>query len=277
MKYSTYIMLAAFCAGLVAVVVLALTLLASAEPWENSAMKLKGKSVSLTLPEFCHIDISIYSRGEKFILENFRGIEIVECDSIDAPAMSLSESINAMTETRMVGDTLYLSVDPSIVCDTINPKNMMFLEAADIHPIKVTVPAGMLKSIRNSSDAVYLSNFNARRIDASVKKAGRIVINNCTLDSLVSDSRHIAEIKLTDSKIAMVQLDNAPEDVSIKCTDATSAISKLRVAAKKSDTESALSLKKATVGKIEWIPLDSTTVLDLQLASPVTIISESGN
>lgn len=270
-------MLAAFCAGLVAVVVLALTVLASAEPWENSAIKLKGKSVSLTLPEFSHIDISIYSRGEKFILDNFRGIEIVECDSIDVPAMILPESINAMTDIRMTGDTLHLSVDPSIVCDTINPKNMMFFEATDIHPVTVTVPAGMLKSIRNSSDAVYLSEFNARRLNASVRKAGRIVINNCALDSLVSNSRHIAEIKLTDSKIAVIQLANAPEGVSIKCADTTSVISKLRVAAKKADTESSVSLKKATVGEIEWIPFDSTTVLELQLANPVTITSGIGN
>ena len=275
MKYSTYMMLAAFFAGLIAVIILILTVIASGEPWNDSTIQLKGKQVDVTMPQFKNLDISISLRGKNFRLENFRGIEILESDSVDSPVMTLSESIKAMTETRLVNDTMYLSVNPALVCDTINPKHTMFFETTDIHPVTITIPSGMLRSVNNNSDAVYLNGINTRRLDTSVKK-GRVVMNRCSVDSLVSDSRNISEIKLTDSKISVIQLNNAPKEAVVKCTDATSAISKLSVTAKKADTGCVLSLKKATVGEIEWNPYDSTTVLTLQLAKPVTVTTGSG-
>ena len=269
MKYSTYMMMAAFAAGLVIVITIAVTALASGEAWKDTSLLIKGKQVTVTLPSFSHADITVYKIGGKYALSGFRGIEIVESDSISAPVMTMREGLKAITQAKVTGDTLALNVDPAMLGDTVTGSNMIMLEVENIHPITITVPRGMLKSVDNHSEALYMTGFAAPRLDASMGSS-RMVMNRCDIDSLVSDSRHINELKLTESTINVVEMTDSPENMSVKCTDITSRVGKLKVKARNKCT---LGLKKANVGELEWIPADSAAELDLQVVRPIVMTS----
>ena len=68
----------------------------------------------------------------------------------------------------MTGDTLALNVDPAMLGDTVTGSNMIMLEVENIHPITITVPRGMLKSVDNRSEALYMTGFAVPRLDASM-------------------------------------------------------------------------------------------------------------
>lgn len=277
MKYSTYLMIGAFFAGLIITITIVVTILASGKPWSERSLTLKGDIVNIELPKFKYADIQIKSRSEKFILEKFRGIEIIESDTIQEPVMKLREGLNAMTQTVVINDTLKLTVDPGIVCDTLpDSRHAMFLTVDNIHPISIFVPKGMLKGFRNNSDAIYLSEISTTRINASVVN-GRVVLDNCDIDSLVSNSRSISEIKLTNSKIRIAALENGPKKATVNCTDKTSLIETLKISTKKADQKCSLKLGKANIGKLEWNPADTTSKLDLQIVRPILITSPTEN
>ncbi|MCM1094556.1 MAG: hypothetical protein NC421_11440 [Lachnospiraceae bacterium] len=268
MKYSTYMMMAAFAAGLVIVITIAVTALASGEAWKDTSLLIKGKQVTVTLPSFSHADITVYKTGGKYALSGFRGIEMVESDSISAPVMTMREGLKAITQAKVTGDTLVLNVDPAMLGDTTS-RILMNLEVENIHPITITVPRGMLKSVDNRSEALYMTGFAAPRLDASMG-SGRMVMNRCDIDSLVSDSRHINELKLTESTVKVVEMTDAPKNLSVNCTDMTSSVGKLKVKARNKCT---LGLKKANVGELEWIPADSSAELDLHVVRPIVMTS----
>lgn len=269
MKYSTYMMMAAFAAGLVIVITIAITALASGEAWKDSSLLIKGNQVTVTLPGFSHADINVATRGGKYMFSNFRGVEIVESDSISTPVMTMREGLKAMTQAKVTGDSLKLNVDPAIVSDTTLSHNFTILEVENIHPITIKVPRGMLKSVNNHSEALYMTDFSAPCITASIGN-GRMVMNRCNIDSLVSDSRHINELKLTESTVKVVEMTQAPKNISVKCTDMSSRVGKLKVKAKSKCT---LGLKKANVGELEWIPADSAAELDLHVTRPIVMTS----
>lgn len=261
-------MMAAFAAGLVIVITIAITVLASGEVWKDSSLLIKGKQVTVTLPSFSHADITVYKTGGKYVLSGFRGIEMVESDSISAPIMTMREGLKTITQANVTGDTLKLNVDPTMESDTAS-RTLMRLEVENIHPITITVPRGMLKSVNNRSEALYMRDFTAPRITASIG-SGRMVMNRCNIDSLVSDSHLINELKLTESTVKVVDMTDAPTNLSVNCTDMASRVEKLKVTARNKCT---LGLKKANVGVLEWIPADSAAELDLRTVKPILMTS----
>ncbi len=272
MKYSTYIMIAAFSAGLICSIIIAITILSTGEPWQSEAIHLNGKTIDVRLPEFKYADISIYTRGEKYYVDNFRGIEITECDTLNSPIMQLPEGLNAILRHNVANDTLFLEVDPAIVCDTIKSRHTIMLRSQDIHPITIFIPKGSLKGVKNISYAVYFSHVVAPTIDVQAVNS-RIVLDGCVIDTIRSDNRHIREIKLSDSHINVLQLNNGTKSAAIVCTDNASSIKKLTVKAPKSVKRCELSLDKANIGEFEWCPADSTTELNLRITKPLLITS----
>lgn len=268
MKTSTYLIIAAFIAGIVAVVTFLAMVLFTGESRDNENVMLTEGTVVRQLPQFSTVSVTVYPRGEKYFLTKFRGIEIVESDTVSSPLLKIGDGLDPMTVARVESDTLFVEINPDLVYNSGNTRYVKFIETSDIHPVALIVPRGMVRSISNVSSALYLTRFISSGLDVDIR-SGRLVMNRCSIDTLVSGNRKIEELKLTNSIVGVARTTSAPSDLKVVCTDMQSRIGTLEVsAAKKRKCE--LNLRKANVTTFRWLPEDTTATLSLDVRAAMT-------
>lgn len=233
MKKTTYMMIALFFLGIVAMFILVAYSAARYEKEKRIEMDNRpviGAKAEISEPldgfscvEFCKEENSFY-----LDIKGFKGFAILESDTVSVPEFVAAADWMPYLRRSVDQGVLSVSIDRDSIVKTLmgdDYKNRYnCVEAVDFVIATIKVPHGMLKDVRSDMGeiTVYLDSVRAGKIRSDIRH--RLVLNRSRIDTLESVNKKMRELTLDGSAIGMLELKDKGTGFTINFTDSTSTI-----------------------------------------------------
>ncbi len=269
MKRTTYIMIGALVAGFLCVTAFCAYILSHRV--ELRQIDLGGEPAQIELPAFANLEVDTRIKGRVTYMGDLKGVAVEERDSLAAPYLLTIDAHKECIKPVMNGDTLNLIVNFNAIADTINSANVINFSDEGSWLVKVVVPKGSLRSIKNYWHSLSLKDFDAKAL--SIKTDNRLNLTSCRIDSLYCRSR-IERLKFDKSSVGYMLMTSAPYDGKIDCCDGSGEIGRLEI---KAHNSCDMDLSKANVRSLVWIPEKESAQLHIRNNGPYEINLPSGS
>lgn len=271
MKLTTYFITGAFAAGLVAIAAVCASVLSTGVEKSDEVITLTGEKQTVVLPERFN-RLSFVGPGDDDIqtdihIEHFDGIAITESDTASRSTLHAPAQWMRALEVSTLGDTLFVRLNPAM----IGTGEASFLSARkvtseDKWPISVTVPRGKLRGAQARINSLHLKNFHRGFFKTEVNF--RLLLTDCTFDSLRCASGEMRELKLSHSTVEYAHIRQPWHSLKVISENASDSIRLMKITGK--NTNCPVNLKDARIGTLVWDP-QGNAVLNLQLQNPLII------
>lgn len=270
MKKTTYIMLGAFLAGLIGVMVVVASFKRSCIV-EVEEYTLGGDTVSIPL-EPVHKVTFVDNRTSRNSIQNYRGISVLESDTARGASLLVTEGWLPGIKYSNDSGALTIEIDLDALLKKYNVEmcvpgekcNLKILKSENIVIATIVVPRGILKEVAARRKTIYLDSIHADEILSKVDD--RLVINNSHINTLNSRAKIMSELKLDNSTIDKAIMKAVGNNFKVTCTSNTSMIKDMYIEGGYSKSVS-LNLEKAHIENFKWNPDDTVTKVKITVGN----------
>lgn len=266
MKKTTYMMLGAIVAGLIAIPG-AMGLFMKSHVVEIRRYTLGGEPRCVTLGE---VNKVTYDDGNGWRIDNFKGIAVAESDTARTATLVTTEGWMPYIKCEVDSGALTVKIDYDAMtreyCGENGAKWMTRLKSEDFVPARVIMPRGSLREVYAKNKTLYLDSVNAKEIMSKVDD--RLVLNNSHIGALNSRAKKINELKLENSTVGEAMFRAVNSTFLVKCTSDASVIDKLYIdSVYRGNNHLRLKFKDANIRDVKFNPADKETVVNMEFKS----------
>ena len=267
MKKTTYMMLGAIVAGLIAIPG-AIGLVMRSHVVDVIDYSLGGETRCVKLPGIVHK--VTYDDSDAWRIDNFKGIAVAESDTARTATLVTTEGWMPYLKCETDSGMLTVKVDYDAItreyCGENGVKWMTRLRSEDFVAARVIMPRGWLQEVYAGNKTLYLDSVKAKEILSKVDD--RLVLTNSHLGVLNSRAKKINELKLDNSTIGEAIFRAVDETFMVKCTSDSSVIDKLYIDSVYHDKNRLkLKFKDANIRDFKFNPDNKTTVVNMEFKS----------
>lgn len=264
MKKTTYMMLGAIVAGLIAIPG-AIGLVMRSHVVDVRDYSLGGETRCVKLPGIVHK--VTYDDSKAWRIDNFKGIAVAESDTARTATLVTTEGWMPYLKCETDSGMLTVKVDYDAVireyCDENGAKWMTRLRSEDFVAARVIMPRGWLREVYAGNKTLYLDSVKAKEILSKVDD--RLVLTNSHLGVLNSRAKKINELKLENSTIDDAVFRAVNNRFVVKCTSEASVIDRLYIdSVYRNNDHLNLKFRDANIRDFKFNPADKKTVINVE-------------